>query len=50
VLGLMGLGVVVIVLNYMSILPFTGHQTKPIALLIGLLMIGIGFLGTTRIR
>jgi len=50
VLGLMGLGVVVIVLNYMSILPFTGHQTEPIALLIGLLMIGIGFLGTTRIR
>jgi len=50
VLGLMGLGVVVIVLNYMAILPFTGHQTQPIALMIGLGMIGAGFIGTTRIR
>jgi cell division protein CrgA len=50
VLGVMGLGVVVIVLNYMAILPFTGHQTQPIALLIGLGMIGFGFIGTTRIR
>jgi len=50
VLGLMAVGVVIIVLNYMAILPFTGHQTQPIALLIGLAMIGVGFIGTTRIR
>ena len=50
VLGVMGLGVVVIVLNYMGILPFTGHQTKSIALLIGLGLIGVGFLGTTNIH
>ena len=50
VLGLMGLGVLVIVTNYMGILPFTQHQTKPIALLVGLAMIGVGFLGTTMIR
>ena len=42
--------VVVIVLNYMGILPFTGHQTKSIALLIGLGLIGVGFLGTTNIH
>jgi len=50
VLGLMGLGVIVIVLNYMGILPFTHSQTSPVALLVGLGMIGVGFLGTTMIR
>ena len=50
VLGLMGLGVVVIVLNYMGILPFTHSETSPIALMVGLGMIGVGFLGTTMIR
>ena len=52
VLGLMGLGVVVIVLNYIwpAVLPFTNDQTSPVVLLVGLAMIGIGFLGTTRIR
>ena len=50
VLGLMGLGVLVIVLNYMGILPFTHHQTSPLALLVGLGMIGVGFIGTTMIR
>lgn len=50
VLGVMGLGVVVIVLNYMAILPFTHKQTSPLALIVGLAMIGVGFLGTTKIR
>ena len=50
VLGLMGLGVIVIVLNYMGILPFTNNQTSPVALMVGLGMIGVGFLGTTIIR
>ncbi len=50
VLGLMGIGVLVIVTNYMGILPFTNHQTSPLALLVGLGMIGVGFLGTTAIR
>jgi hypothetical protein len=50
VLVLMGLGVTVIVLNYMGILPFTNNQTSPVALMVGLAMIGVGFLGTTMIR
>ena len=52
VLGLMGIGVLVIVLNYIwpSVLPFTHDVTSPVALLVGLGMIGVGFLGTTRIR
>jgi predicted acyltransferase len=52
VLGLMGIGVLIIVLNYIwpSVLPFTNDVTSPVALLIGLGMIGVGFLGTTRIR
>ena len=52
VLGLMGLGVLVIVLNYIwpSVLPFTNDVTSPVALFVGLGMIGVGFLGTTKIR
>lgn len=50
VLGLMGVGVVVIILNYMGILPFTDHHTNPNALFVGLGMMAIGFVGTTRIR
>ncbi|HEY7667167.1 MAG TPA: cell division protein CrgA [Actinomycetota bacterium] len=50
VLGIMGLGVIVIVLNYMGILPFTGGQTNSIALMVGLGLIAVGFLGTTGIR
>jgi hypothetical protein len=50
VLSVMGLGVLVIVLNYMGILPFTGGQTNPIALMVGLGLIAVGFLGTTGIR
>lgn len=52
VLGLMGLGVLLIVLNYIwpSVVPFTDDQTSPVALFVGLGMIGVGFLGTTKIR
>ena len=48
----MGLGVVIIVLNYIwpQVLPFTNDATSPVVLFIGLGMIGVGFLGTTRIR
>lgn len=50
VLGIMGLGAAVIITNYLGILPFTNRQTSPPALLVGLLLIGAGFLGTTKIR
>ncbi len=52
VIGLMLLGVLVIVLNYIwpTVVPFTHDQTSPYALFVGLGMIGVGFLGTTRIR
>ena len=50
VLSVMGLGVVVIVLNYMQVLPFSGGTTKPGFLWLGLGLIGAGFLGTMGIR
>jgi hypothetical protein len=52
VLGLMGAGVLLIVLNYIwpEVLPFTNDVTNPVVLLVGLGMIGVGFLGTTKIR
>ena len=52
VLGLMGLGVLLIVLNYIwpQVVPFTHDVTSPVALFVGLAMIGVGFLGTTKIR
>jgi cell division protein CrgA len=50
VLGIMAVGVLVIVLNYMGIMPFSGGQTKPAFLMGGLALIAIGFLGTTGIR
>lgn len=50
VLSVMGLGVVVIVLNYMQVLPFTGGTTKPGFLWVGLGLILVGFLGTLGIR
>lgn len=52
VLGVMGLGVLLIVLNYIwpTVVPFTNDVTSPVALFVGLGMIGVGFLGTTKIR
>ncbi len=50
VLSVMGLGVVVIVLNYTRVMPFTGGQTKGIVLWLGLGLIFAGFMGTMGIR
>jgi predicted acyltransferase len=52
VLALMGVGVIIIILNYIwpQVVPFTDDQTSPIVLFIGLGLIGVGFLGTTKIR
>ena len=52
VLGLMGLGVLLIVLNYIwpQVVPFTHDVTSPVVLFVGLGLIGVGFLGTTKIR
>ena len=50
VLGMMGVGVVVIVLNYLQIFPGTHHAFDPKYLFIGLGLIGVGFIGTTLIR
>jgi hypothetical protein len=52
VLSLMGVGVVVIILNYIwpQVVPFTNDTTSPVALLVGLGMIAVGFIGTTKIR
>jgi LPXTG-motif cell wall-anchored protein len=47
ILTVMGAGVVVIVLNYMGIMPGTGHQTSSLFLIGGLALIGLGFIGTT---
>ena len=47
VLGLMGIGVLVIVLNYMNVMPGTQHSFNSLYLVGGLLLIGLGFVGTT---
>jgi len=54
ILGLMGLGVLIIVLNYVNLLPFTGTgafsglTTKNWPLFTGLGMIALGFLLATQ--
>lgn len=50
VLSVMGLGVVVIVLNYIGAIPFTGGTTRPGLLWVGLGLILVGFIGTMGIR
>jgi succinate-acetate transporter protein len=52
VLGFMGLGVTVIILNYIwpQVLPFTRDQTNPVIMFVGLAMILVGFVGTIKIR
>jgi Cell division protein CrgA len=47
VLAVMGVGVLVIVLNYMNIMPGTKHSFNAIYLVGGLVLIGLGFVGTT---
>lgn len=48
-LGLMGFGVLVIVLNYMGMIPGTGG-TEPVFLWVGLGFIAAGFLAATKYR
>ena len=47
VLGVMALGVVVILLNYVGKIPGAGGQTQNGYLFLGLGLIGVGFIGTT---
>jgi hypothetical protein len=47
VLGVMGAGVVVIVVNYMGIMPGTNGSASGLVLGLGLGLIGLGFVGTT---
>ncbi len=47
VLAVMGVGVIVIVLNYMNIMPGTHHSFNALYLVGGLVLIGLGFVGTT---
>ncbi|HVD71518.1 MAG TPA: cell division protein CrgA [Actinomycetota bacterium] len=46
-IGLMAAGVLVIVLNYVGLIPGTDSQADPIYLWVGLGLIGVGFVGTT---
>jgi LPXTG-motif cell wall-anchored protein len=49
-LGLMGLGILIIVLNYMGRIPGTGGTFEPLWLWVGLAFIGGGFLAATKYR
>ncbi len=50
VIGLGALGVLIIVLNYMQLVPFSGGVTKPENLWIGLGFIAGAFIAATRLR
>jgi hypothetical protein len=50
VLGVIGLGVLIVILNYMQLLPGTTLGAKPIYQWTGLGIIALGMVGTMRIR
>lgn len=50
ILAIMGVGVLMIVANYMQLLPGTSGAPRNIYLFGGLGLIALGFLGTTRWR
>jgi hypothetical protein len=50
VLGLLAAGVLVIVLNYVGLIPGTGHVAASQWLWVGLALIAGGFLAATRLR
>lgn len=50
ILSIMGIGVVMIVTNYMGVLPGTSAAPRNAYLFGGLGLIALGFLGTTRWR
>jgi hypothetical protein len=50
ILTIMGIGVVMIVANYMGVLPGTSASPRNAYLFGGLGLIALGFLGTTRWR
>ena len=50
ILGVMVVGVVMIVINYMGLIPGTGRQADPKYLWLGLAIIALGFGGLTQLR
>lgn len=50
ILGIMFAGVIVIVLNYLGLMPGTHHQATNFWLFLGLGLIAAGFLGATQWR
>ena len=47
VLGVMAIGVIMIVLNYIGLMPGTGGTASTTYLFVGLGLIALGFVGTT---
>ncbi len=50
ILGLMGAGVAIIVLNYLGLIPGTGGQATNLYLWVGLGVIAVGFAASTQWR